>query len=159
QTRCIKPPMQLPDGKFICPTSTKKYNILGQVVAAKDENGFVTRFSYNSYGDPIRIIHPDKSVERRIYYLCGWLKQKWLPDNSSVYYSYDPKGRILKEIYLDSKGKLLKEEHYGYKGPLLQYKKDAMGVITTYHYDGAGRKIEESDHTKTTRYEYDGLGR
>ena len=34
-----------------------------------------------------------------------------------------------------------------------------MGVITTYEYDGAGRKIAEICGDKVNRFEYDDLSR
>ena len=154
QTRCIKPLMH-DTQYFVHPTITKKYNILNQVIEEKDENGYTTSYSYNVYGKPTKIIYADGAIEKMMYYECGWLKKKIRADETFTQFTYDPKGRITKESTYDSKGNLFKEEEYGYKGAVLQYKKDGMGLITTYSYDRAGRKIEENCGTKKTCYQYD----
>jgi RHS repeat-associated protein len=161
QTKCIKPAYKDVNGVSIRPTITKEYNPLDQVIASTNENGFVTNYSYNIYGQPTLIIYPDGTHERYVYRHCGWLKQKWLADGTSVKYSYDPKGRILSEKALDAAGNHLKTEEYCYKGHLLQFKKDALGLITQYFYDGAGLKIKEviGDRLKETHYEYDDFER
>lgn len=160
QIQSIKPLVSGINKKKFTPTVTKKYNILDQMIEKKDENGFTTHFNYNIYGSPIEIIYPDDTVERFAYYPKGWLKQQWNGDGTSVTFEYDPKGRMTKKKFLDTQGSSIKEEEYHYKGPLLLNKKDGIGCITTYSYNGAGRKIEECvDQLKTTRYDYDGFGR
>lgn len=160
QIKCIKPAIENPDGIILQPSTSKQYNILNQAISKTDENGLTTLYTYNTYGSPTLITHPDGSKESFIYYLCGWLKQKWQADGTSICYTYDPKGRVTKKRLLDAKGQLVKEEEFGYKGALLNHKKDAMGLVTTYHYDGAGRKIAEIiGQLKNTTYEYDDFGR
>lgn len=162
QTKCIKPAYKKEsDGTLVRPTITKVYNPVDQVIALINENGFTTHYSYNIYGQPTLIIYPDGTSERYVYHHCGWLKQKWLADGTSVKYTYDPKGRILSEMTLDTDGNQLRTEEYCYKGHLLQSKKDAMGLITRYFYDGAGLKVKEiiGDGLKETHYEYDDFER
>ena len=155
QIQCIKPINE--EGKN--PTITKEYNLLDQVISEKDENGFITKYSYNTSGKPTKITYSDDSIERSIYFPCGWLKQKWNADGTFVEYAYDPNGHILKETTKDLKGILIKEEEWTYKGPLLQAKKDAMGHVITYYYDKAGRKIGEICGYKVIGYLYDDFGR
>lgn len=160
QIQCIKPGMQDSTGTTFHPTITKEYNVLNQVTSITDENGLTTYYSSNMYGSPTRITHPDGSIERFIYYSCGWLKKKWNIDGTSVEYTYNANGKIIRESVLNADGHLLKEEEFSYKGPLLLSKKDSMGLVTTYQYDGYGRKIaEHSGQFKTNRYDYDTLGR
>ena len=160
QTQCISPSVQDVDGKWMHPAIQKQFNLLGQMVSETDENGFTTSYSYNAYGSPATMTYPDGATERLIYYPNGWLKQKWPADGTSISYTYDPKGHLLKESAFDQNGTLLKEEEFIYRGPLLVSKKDAMGLITTYRYDGAGRKIEEnSGGLKILKYTYDDFDR
>lgn len=155
QIQIIKPMNE--EGKN--PTITKEYNLLDQVVSETDENGLIKKYAYNTYGSLTKITYPDGSIERSVYFPCGWLKQKWDANGTSIAYTYDSKGRILKESTKDAMGVLIKEEEWTYKGPLVQTKKDAMGVITTYFYDKAGRKIKEVCGPKVIRYQFDDLGR
>jgi RHS repeat-associated protein len=160
QTKIIKPMMIGLDGNIIRPTFTKYYNAVNQIVKEKDENDIPTIYCRNAYGDPIQINYSDGAQERFVYYPCGWLKQKWLADGTSTQYVYDPKGQITKQTTLDKDGNIIKQEEFSYKGTLLMYKKDAMGLVTKYEYDGAGRKILESiGDIKIIRYKYDDFGR
>ncbi|MBN9378090.1 MAG: hypothetical protein BGO14_01240 [Chlamydiales bacterium 38-26] len=156
----IHTPAQLDhQGQVLTPVVRKKYNILDQVVEETDENGFTTYYAYNVYGSPTRITHPDGSVERFTYEACGWLKQHWRADGTSIHYIHNPEGKILKETTLDANGGMLKEEVFAYQGNFLIYARDCMGLETRYEYDGAGRKIAERVGEKLKRYEYDSLGR
>ena len=157
--KTIKPAMELVTGSSCRPAVAKKYNVLGYVTSQTDENGHTTHYSPTVRGDPLQITHPDGSVERCIYYPCGWLKQKWETDGTSTSYTYDPKGRMLTKTLRDETGALLKQAEWRYKGDLLIYKKDPMGLETFYRYDGAGRKIEEKILDKVTHYIYDDLNR
>lgn len=156
----IKPSMQHANGQVVVPKISKTYNVLNQAITQTDENGCTTRYTYNSYGSPTQITYPDQSVERFIYYPSGWLKQKWETDGTSSRFTYDGKGHLIKETVLDASGGILKEEEWTYHGAHLLYKKDAMGVVTHYQYDGAGRKTAEIvNEQKATFYEYDEFDR
>jgi YD repeat-containing protein len=160
QIKAVQPKRLDDAGNIITPTARQHCNLLGHPIKKSDENGSVTCFSYNIYGSPTKIIYPDNHVERFTYYPSGWLKQKWNEDKTSCSYCYDPKGRLIKETTLDSNDSPIKVEEYTYRGPLLLTKKDAMGVITNYEYDGAGRKTAEIvNNGKITRYSYDDFGR
>lgn len=155
---CLKPQ---DSQSFTRPEIKKTYNPLNQVVSCTDEAGFTTLYACNAYGKPTHITYPDGASELYTYYTCGWLKQKIYADGTGTVFTYDAKGRILIETSLDKDGKFLKEVSYQYKGSLLQSKKDAMGLLTTYGYDAAGRKTRETtgEGLKTTLYQYDDLGR
>jgi YD repeat-containing protein len=148
------------DGTIHSPTTTKNYNLLNQLISETDENGHTTTTTYNVYGNPTQITRPDGAQESYTYTPKGRLKQKTNPDNTTITYQHDPKGHLLEETHLDPQGNILKKETYSYKTHLLQTKTDAMGLTTTYQYDGAGRKIKEQiGNTKTILYTYDDHGR
>lgn len=157
---CLKPPIKDANGNILKPAAYKKYNVLNQMVGETDEKGRQTTYSYNVYGNPTQITYPDGAKETFNYYPCGWLKEKHQADGTVISYQYDAKGHILNETFLDKNGNKFKSEEYLYKGPLLVSKKDDRGLVTTYAYDGAGRKIGETvEGLKTIRYSYDGFDR
>ena len=159
-TQCVKPAIQDGNDGVISPTVSRKYNSLNQVIEETNENGHTTKTSYNVYGKPTQIIHPDGSKEQFSYYANGWLKKKLHADGTSITYSYDAKGHLLKEAFRDQEGNHIKEETYHYKGARLISKEDNLGLITTYEYDRAGRKIKETiGGIKTIHYSYDGFSR
>jgi YD repeat-containing protein len=159
QTKCINPPLQDSEGQQIFPTIRNKYNLLNQLISQIDENGHETQYSYNIYGSPIKILYPDQAQERFIYTRQGWLKQKWNADGTSISYDYDAKGQLKEKQYLNKQGITVKEEKYDNQGPLLLSETDSMGLITSYVYDGAGRKIEEHIDLKSIYYFYDDFNR
>lgn len=160
QTHCIKPPIQDANGTVLFPTIIKEYNLLNQAISMTDENGAVTKYSYNIYGSPTKIIYPDESKERFAYNPCGWLEEKTHADGTSIAFRYDGKGHLIEKIFKDREGNSIKTEEYHYKGPLVSFKKDGMGLITGYEYDGAGRKVKETvGHQKTIHYRYDDFDR
>jgi RHS repeat-associated protein len=140
-------------------TDQRVFNVLGQVIQETDPNGNATHYTYNIYGMETNITYPDGSEERFRYYNNGWLKQHWKVDGTSVRYNYNPAGKVLEEKTLDTDGKLLKTESFTYKGNHLIQKIDAMGLTTSYSYDHAGRKIQETIGSKVTTYDYDDLDR
>lgn len=154
------PAIQGPDGEVILPCINRKYNVLGQIVEETDENDGTTYYSSNIYGSPTKIVRPDGSIKRFLYHPCGWLKQEWQEDGTSISYEYNQKGMVTKKTWVDTNDHLLKEERFGYKGSLLEFKQDSMGFITVYQYDGAGRKVTETiAGVKSIHYEYDDFGR
>lgn len=156
----IKPIIANSSNGTIIPQISKKYNALNQVTEETDENNHTTTFSYNLYGDPTEIIHPDNSIERFSYYPCGWLKQHWKEDGTSLRYYYNPNGNVTREEWLDPDGLVLKFQEYRYKGNLLRSKTDASGLTTTYTYNLAGLKETESTgDKKIIHFEYDDFGR
>ncbi|MBA3722214.1 MAG: hypothetical protein H0W88_07425 [Parachlamydiaceae bacterium] len=158
--QCIKPAFQNSSGTTTHPKSTKKYNILDQIIEKIDENEFSTHYTYNIYGKPTRIQYPNETIERFSYYLDGLLKKKMEGDGTSILYEYNPRGLLIKKTYFDAAENILKCEQYAYKGSLLIQKIDGMGLKTSYQYDGAGRKIVELVDSKIrTIYEYDDFGR
>lgn len=153
------PPIADANGQLHSPTIEKQYNPLGQLIKETDANGHITQIRNNVYGKPIEIKHPDGSIERFLYYTNGELKQHWSADGVSVLYTRDPKGRITREQTLDAQGNILKQLEWEYKGHRLMSKKDAMGTVSRYHFDGACRLSVENIAGHHTSYTYDTLGR
>jgi len=159
--KCVKPVIYSHDGYYTTPTTSFRSNILGQMVEQTDENGAVTKYAYNIFGKPTKITHPDGSVERFQYRSSGFLKQHWNSDGTSIAYERDPQGKVTKQLYYDSNDNLIKQESFEYKGKYLISQTDAMGLKTTYQYDGCGRKIAENtlDGKRRVEYTYDDFGR
>ncbi|CUI18108.1 rhs family protein (plasmid) [Candidatus Protochlamydia naegleriophila] len=159
QTGCIKPTVLDSNGQVFSPTVKRVYNLLNQLIEETDENGHTTKTRYTVYGKPTYLEHPDGTVERFEYYSNGRLKQAWQADGTSSHYIYNPKGQVTLEEAFDAAGILLSKQSYSYKGSLLQSSIDAMGVKTSYFYDGAGRKIQDVCRDHQVTYHYDPLGR
>ncbi len=151
------------EGVLSCPQTTKEYNILDQLVAETDRNGFTTRTQYTVRGQPCLISYPDGSQERFEYNLNGTLAKKWEKSGLCHSYSYDGVHRLIKTESFDGHGNLLQSTQHVYDGANLIRTIDPLGYVTEYAYDDAGRKIAETKQSFTgfskTSYGYDNLGR
>jgi RHS repeat-associated protein len=139
-------------------TSLKiEYNKDDQVISETDENGFTTEYSYTASGEVTQIKYPDQAQESFTYYPNGLLKKHTQADGVMISYEYDPVGQLTKKT--PQGPELSKSESYVYKGTHLIKKYNALGVLTTYSYDGMGRKISEKVGSKVTNYDYDEFDR
>jgi len=129
------------------------FDSVGNEVQKIDAAGHKTEISYNAYGKPIAILHPDGAQERLSYYLNGLLKTHTDPLGICTHYVYDFLGRLVEKKIEDCK------ETYEYSGEYLIAKTDANGNRTVYTYDGAGRKSSEELGGERIAYFYDSLGR
>jgi RHS repeat-associated protein len=151
------------DGQSKTPKVKKAYDILDNVIAETDENGYTTKYQYNTRNQPVRIKYPDGSEERFQYNRCGTLAQKWSRSGTKTSYTYDYLKRVLSVETYDTKGALLTSTSNTYNAFHLLSTRDAMGYTITFSYDGAGRKIQElkqaGGNFEKTTYEYDFFGR
>jgi len=136
----------------------KEHDAKGNIIKNVDKDGFVTLTSYNLYGKPLEILYPDGTFKRFAYNLQGHLIQEWERDNRSMVYEVDYKGNQKNIKVFGSDGCLKKELHKSYKGEKLVSETDAMGQVTSYEYDGAGRKTSTRQGNQIIYYEYDSLG-
>ncbi|HEX2583106.1 MAG TPA: hypothetical protein VHL30_03215, partial [Chlamydiales bacterium] len=152
------PPILNEFGIAVSPILHADYDAAGNAIQRIDAENFATKISYNAYGFPVEIIHPDQSKETYEYFKNGLLKSH--TDQIGVLTSYerDPFGQISRKSISQS-GKILAEEFFQYKGERLIRKTDAEGHQTHYIYDGAGRKIREEFEGEETLFQYDELGR
>lgn len=156
----VKPLVKSETGTFVNPTTYKKYNLLKQLIEEQDEKGNITRYDYTIRGNPTAIIRPDGSKQEFSYDLSGWIKKQKLEDGTSVDYTRDAKGRVIRQCRLDVNGSLLDQQIFEYKGALLLSKTDFKGLVTRYTYDGRGLKTGENiGGIKKIGYEYDDFGR
>lgn len=153
-----KPKMLGPKGQIITPKQILFYDCADNVIAAVDELENVTQSTYNVYGNPVTILHPN-GTEEFSYLKNGWLAWKREASGSETTYTHDAAGRVIHEITTDADGTFLKEISRHYKGDLLMREEDSTKCPVDYRYDGAGRKIEDQRGDHRTTYAYDPLGR
>ncbi len=130
-----------------------EYDSAGNQIEKKDCEGNITQTSYNAYGKPIVVTHPDGATEENTYYLNGNLKTHTDPKGVETFYEYDYLGRVTKKRTASA------EETYEYTGQFLTKKTDAENNATIYKYDLVGRKIYEECAGEETIFTYDEFGR
>ena len=134
------------------------YDCFGNTTGALDPMRKSTKTTYNCLKQPLTITHADGTQEKNIYYVNGLLKSHTGQTGVRTEYSYDCLKRPLGQKVF-SKESLLSESKKVYHRDSLIYEVDTAGVITSYTYDGAGRKTSASTCDRRTTYEYDSLGR
>ncbi|HSX37494.1 MAG TPA: RHS repeat-associated core domain-containing protein [Chlamydiales bacterium] len=150
----IHPPPILDErGGKILTVATFKYDSAGNEIEKTDAAGNITKTSYNAYGKPILITHPNGATEEFSYYLDGNLKNYTDARGVVTSYVYDYLGRIVSKTTSEA------TEFFEYTGQYLTKRTDAEKNETTYTYDLAGRKIGENCAGELTTYTYDELGR
>ncbi|GAB4188443.1 MAG: hypothetical protein Tsb0015_08480 [Simkaniaceae bacterium] len=126
------------------PKIQRTFNLSHQIASETDGEGNTTKKSYNVLGKPTKIIKPDGATETYIYRLDGTLQKSISPSRAETQFTLDYQERPLTKKTFSKDGKLLQEENFAYSAFHLLRHKDAEGVETFYHYDGAGRKIRSS---------------
>ncbi len=135
------------------------YDAFGHQLSSTDGNGHTTTRTYNAKGKPTSIHHPDGTVETYLYNIDGTLKTHIDQQGTSIEHIYDVNGRLIQKEIVSSSGQTLSLESWTYGSYQLLSKTDAAGTVTTYEYDGAGRKIGEVCGQDRIEYTYDSLGR
>ena len=145
--------------QLITPNLETRYNALGQAIAMKDANGQWTKKQYTVRGQPYRITYPDGSIEQKEYSLDGLLIKETAKNQLITRYTHDALGRVIRKEKQDFSGNLLSATSTTYSTFQLLTETDEAGQITTYRYDGAGRRISMTKGDQVTTYAYDALGR
>lgn len=160
--RCIQtelPQIYNENGELVSPIVQKRYDSAANEIARIDAMGNTTTTTYNAYGKPILVTHPDGATEKYAYNLDGSLKSYTDPNGMMTTYITDYLGRVVEKTLSSPHGHFLSQETFTYKGAKLQSKTDAEKNRTDYTYDGAGRKIGEEFGNERITFLYDSFGR
>jgi len=140
-------------------TISKIYDIADNIISLTDKCGHTTFTTYNINADSLCISYPDDTQELFEYAIDGNLVKKIERDGTYTCFSYDYRGRIISTMTHTPDGTLSKSIQKQYKGENLVSETDAMGIVTQYEYDGAGRLVKRKREEIVTTHEYDTLGR
>lgn len=142
----------------VAPSTYIKYDILDNPIESQDSEGFITKTLFTARGKPYKITYPDGTTEKWEYDLDGTLKSFTTVNGLIKRYFYDSFGRVVKE-QTESSGHILHQVSKLYNAFHLVSETDAMGNVTLYEYDAAGRVRKVSSGERQTTYEYDSIGR
>lgn len=140
-------------------TIKHEYDIFDNITRETAPDGTSTSYEYTIRGKTSRINYADGSEERFDYNKNGSLNKKIDKSGTTTHYTHDKLGRITKTEIFAPSGELLSTSSNQYSSYHLVATTDAMGYVTNYRYDYAGRKCEEYTNETKTTYEYDTLGR
>jgi RHS repeat-associated protein len=159
----VYPEIQTKQGAAEKPTEKKSYDIWDRVVKETNPYGHETHKTYTSRGQVLNIAYPDGTSETYRYQLNGLLHKKIEKNGTYTLLSYDDRQRVIEEKSYDANGEYLRSKQFIYRGQLLAFEVNAMGVMTEYQYDEAGRKttliIHGEESAYTEQYRYDTRGR
>jgi RHS repeat-associated protein len=153
------PKVEDEEGKIYQPRESKTYDMMDNVETETDGRGFTISKRYTILKKPYYIQYPDGTSESFEYNLKGSCTKSIAKNGSYNLYFYDNFDRLLKQQTYSKDKVLLQEITNTYNSLRLVSSTDAMGYVTTYKYDYAGRKIRETCGDHVTEYEYDSLGR
>jgi len=155
--REVKQTLSLSSGEK--PIIEKAYDAFGNLTLIKDAEGNEAKTSYNCLHKPLEVTHPDGEQESFRYNLQGQPVLHIAKNGTETRTEYDCFQRPVRKTVTSADGKLLTEETLDYDAFNLISRTDAEGRVTTFEYDGAGRKIAESTGDRKKTFHYDKLGR
>jgi RHS repeat-associated protein len=120
-----------PDGR----TTSYAYDSVGNLLSVTNANGKSARYTYNLEGNMTSITDENGKTEAMTYDLAGRLKSITRPDNTTVSYDYNKINSLVSKTY------------------------SADDTQVLYGYDELGRRVNMTDTTGATSYEYDIMGR
>jgi RHS repeat-associated protein len=130
---------------------TYQRNAQGDITAATDPHGHVTRYAYDEKGQLLSIRYPDESRHVFVRNALGQLVEETLADGGQRQFSYDALGRQLTRQ--DEHGAVTRF-HWDGVGRLLQSTLPD-GARRTFSYNAYGQLTAERDELdRVTRYEY-----
>ncbi len=135
------------------------YDTFGRESSSTDPRGHTITTRYNFYDSPTHIQYPDGSSESFRYYKNGKLKSHEDREGLTILYTYDPLWRVETKTFLSKEKKEIAKETFIYSSFHLKTFTDKEGHVTSYEYDTAGRKIQETTEERITTFHYDSLGR
>lgn len=146
-------------GKLKHPIDKVGYDLMNNPTIKIDTNGHKTETKYTACGKPYHIVNPDGTIEKRLYHVDSLLEKAIDVNGVETLYTYDYKGRKIKEEKISPKGESLSTSQWIYNAFQLIEEIDPAGYKTVYTYDGAGRKKSVKRGYSETIYVYDSLGR
>lgn len=123
------------------------YNGLGQPLTATDAEGNVTDYAYDSAGHLVTITEPadvpagPRAVTTFTWDSVGRLATRSDPDGRTATFGYDTRNRLTSITYPDTSTQTY-TYGTGTNANLLVATKDRNDNVTTFGYDGFGRKIQ-----------------
>lgn len=153
------PSIRDPQGKPVSGTERYEYDVMNHLKYKYDVNGKKTRIYTTAYGKPYKIVHPDKTTEKVVYFLDGSVNYTTDSQGTKTHFIYDYKGRKISEIKVSKRNKILSCKQWKYSAFQLLEEIDAWGNVTTYHYNGAGQLMMTCKGDAETHLVYDSLGR
>ncbi|WP_462163192.1 RHS repeat domain-containing protein [Pseudoalteromonas xiamenensis] len=141
-------------------TMARTYNTLGQLMSTTDAKGGLTKYAYDSQGNPVVIRDAKNNDITATYNALGQKVSVNDPNQGSTTFAYNGFGELQQESRPDSK--------------TVTYYVDALGRVTerkatgegtlAYTYDtnaqnAVGQLASSSGNGLAQRYEYDALGR
>lgn len=136
----------------------KEYDIFNRPILFKDANGYITKKTYTTRGEPAEILHPNGEKETFVYYLNGTIAEE-KNEKGSTKYSYF--GREQKKEIFNTAGSLVDTIitlHNGFH----KTSENRSGNQTFFTYNDAGKqtKIEKTAQNSTLAksYAFNSLG-
>ncbi|MCB1074570.1 MAG: RHS repeat-associated core domain-containing protein [Simkania sp.] len=152
------PEVENDQGQLETPCVERLYNVLGKVIWERDPEGYETQTETTSRGQPKKIKYADGTEEFFTYDLNGNIASHLSCGKTITAYEYDFLDRMIsKKIFFEED--LLSEESFVYDAFHLLEHHHPDQAVTTYCYDGAGRKIQEKTADHVTEFAYDSFGR
>ena len=125
------------------PTTTYRYDAVGNRTSVTDPRGFTTRFEYDAFNRVAATVDAQGNRTRSVYDVAGQLVATVDALDRASYTRYDELGRAIEQRSADPDGP-----------------GSGVASVSRYRYDAAGRIIEKIDPLGySTWYEYDRLGR
>lgn len=139
-------------------TTTTTRDVAGKVKILKDEGNNETKYYYNSFGSPLRIETPFKTITM-VYDVYNRQTSMTDPSTGTFGYNYNAYGQLVTETDPNNK---VSQYIYDSKGRIDYI--DYAGNRITYGYGGAGAELNKiktlsSNNGAENRYEFDSYGR
>lgn len=158
-THITYPPIMDEAGVISSPTSTKCYDLMGNVIRLIDSKGNEKIMSYTLRGQIANAFFHDGSCESNIYNIDGTLKSTKAKNGTLTSFTYDTLGNNIKTEITSPSGKLLSSTSATYNAFHVISETDAMGQSIFYEYYPDGKIKSTRSGKSLLSYTYDSLGR
>jgi RHS repeat-associated protein len=154
----IAPAVEDIHGNLYRPITKTSYDAMNLPKVLIDPEGNETRSTYTLHGKITSVQFPDGSQERFFYDLEGKLVETISKSGVRTLFTLDVQGRPIRKQVFDADEQLLYETQSGYNAFHLLWESDPEGVVTSYRYDGSGRRIAETTDDRLTTFTYNAQG-